>query len=469
MLDSETATTSHGTATRIRARVEKHDFSASYDQPTPAAYYRSLQDLDYRLPELARPIIERYLDAIRQERKRDVVRVIDLCSGYGVNAALWNHRIEMEALYRRYAAWPDAGDPAQEVIEDDRRLFAACRRQPLEAEVIGIDVAANALAYAREAGLLAHALPINLEREDPSWEERSLLSQADLVTVTGGLSYIGHKSFERLLACFPRERLPWIVWFPLRHLDVDPVVAALDRFGLQSTTQGTLPQRRFMDSDERQAVVRQLRQRGLDPKDTARGYSHAICRVSRPGSVILSCPDVMRPIAGSSEGRRAIHQENGEDKRRMPGKVIKLDSRRRSRRLESGVARKAGRAPDLWRHPIDLDLDLTAKLLRGLAENHRLRLEVFARQGARVSFQDLLAVTGDSDLRVLSYFQGALTRKLRRLLDDREKRVHLIGWDYASTRWNDARTEIVDGICYVTEITRTSLMQCLGDSPRGLL
>ena len=83
-------------------------------------------------------------------------------------------------------------------------------------------------------------------------------------------------------------------------------------------------------------------------------------------------------------------------------------------------------------------------------------------------FKDLLAVTDDSDLRVLSYFQGALTRKLRRLLDDREKRVHLIGWDYASTQWNDARTEIVDGICYVTEMTRTSLMQCLDISPGGL-
>ena len=72
----------------------------------------------------------------------------------------------------------------------------------------------------------------------------------------------------------------------------------------------------------------------------------------------------------------------------MPGKVIKLDSRRRSRRIESKVVREAGRVSDLWRDPIDLDPDLTARLLRGLAENHQLRLEVFARQGARVSFQD---------------------------------------------------------------------------------
>ena len=155
----------------------------------------------------------------------------------------------------------------------------------------------------------------------------------------------------------------------------------------------------------------------------------------------------------------------------MSTNVISLDSKRWSLRAGADAAyektRPGRRTPDLWRNPVDLDLDLAMKLLRGLAENHRLRLEVFARQGPRVSVRQLLAVTGDDDLHVLSYFQGALTRKLRRLLDDREKRIHLIGWDYARTRWNDERTQILDGICYVTDGTRKSLMQCLGDAPSG--
>lgn len=144
----------------------------------------------------------------------------------------------------------------------------------------------------------------------------------------------------------------------------------------------------------------------------------------------------------------------------MSGNVINLESRRRSPKAKS-------RPSDLWRNPIDLDLDLTTKLLRGLADNHRSRLEVFANHGPRVSMRDLLAVTDDNDLRVLSYFQGSLTRKLRRLLNDRAKQIHLIGWDYATTRWDVEHLNIVDGICYVTEATRSSLMRCLGDgSPR---
>ena len=76
----------------------------------------------------------------------------------------------------------------------------------------------------------------------------------------------------------------------------------------------------------------------------------------------------------------------------------------------------------------------------------------------------LLAATGDTDLRVLSYFQGALCRKLQRLLNDRDKRIHLIGRDYAATRWDDDHVKIVDGICYITSKTQNSLMQCLGEA-----
>ncbi len=128
-------------------------------------------------------------------------------------------------------------------------------------------------------------------------------------------------------------------------------------------------------------------------------------------------------------------------------------------------AKKNKAVSDLWKWPIDLTPDLATRLLHGLAENHRRRLYLFARKGERVSMHDLLAVTGDEDLRVLSYFQGALSRKLRRLLGDQEKKTHLIGWDYAATVWDDEHAKIIDGVCYVTTTTREALMQSLGHAP----
>lgn len=110
-----------------------------------------------------------------------------------------------------------------------------------------------------------------------------------------------------------------------------------------------------------------------------------------------------------------------------------------------------------WREPIDLDKDLVVQLMHGLADNHRRRLEAFAQRDGRVTMKQLLKVTGDRDPRVLSYFQSVITRKLRRILGDTEKKTYLIGWDYSSTKWNKEHTQIIDGDYYVTRKTLSVL------------
>ena len=121
------------------------------------------------------------------------------------------------------------------------------------------------------------------------------------------------------------------------------------------------------------------------------------------------------------------------------------------------VRESRGRAQQEWREPIDLNRDLTRQLMHGLSESHRRRLEAFARSNGRISQKQLLKVTGDRDARVLSYFQSVITRKLRRILGDTEKRTFLIGWDYSATKWNKEHTEIVDGEYYVTNRTLNAL------------
>lgn len=284
MINSEAA------PTVARSGSKKTDFSDTYDQPTPETYYRTLKGLDYRTPELARPFIRRCLDLVRKTLRHRQARVIDLCCGYGVNAALLNHDVDMGDLYDRYAEWPKPDLPSKAMIEGDRRLFAARRKSPPEAEVIGVDVAANALAYAKYAGLLAEALPLNLERDDPDARTRKLFGEADMVTVTGGLSYIGRATFERVLDCSPKHRRPWVVWFPLRHVNVDGIIDTLTRFGLKTKRMATLPHRRMTDAGERKLVLHQLREAGLDPNDEKAGYLHADCMISRPDPSIRQVP-----------------------------------------------------------------------------------------------------------------------------------------------------------------------------------
>lgn len=115
-----------------------------------------------------------------------------------------------------------------------------------------------------------------------------------------------------------------------------------------------------------------------------------------------------------------------------------------------------------WRKPVDLTEDMAARLLHGLSEPHRRRLELFVRQGGKVRQKELLAVNGDTDFRALSHFQAVLTRRLRRFLEDPDRRAHLIGWDFESEEWDPAHTELLDGVYYVTDRTAKALQAHLG-------
>lgn len=124
-------------------------------------------------------------------------------------------------------------------------------------------------------------------------------------------------------------------------------------------------------------------------------------------------------------------------------------------------ARRATRTETTWKKPVDLDRNLALRLVHGLSDNHRERLKIFANNKGRARMKELLAVTGDTHWRALSLFEGAMTRRLRRLIGDTEKKAHLIGWDYESTVWDKGHKEIVDGVYYVTPKTAAALKSVL--------
>jgi hypothetical protein len=112
-----------------------------------------------------------------------------------------------------------------------------------------------------------------------------------------------------------------------------------------------------------------------------------------------------------------------------------------------------------WRVPYDLTPALVRKLLRGLSDDAVKRIRLFTKRNGRVTMQELLAVTKDSDLHVLSAFEGIVTRKLRRLVGDDNKIVSFMMWDYDSEKWDKDHTELKDGVFYVSDATARTLQQ----------
>lgn len=110
-----------------------------------------------------------------------------------------------------------------------------------------------------------------------------------------------------------------------------------------------------------------------------------------------------------------------------------------------------------WREPVDLSADQAVRLIHGLSDDHRRRLKLFARKNGRVRVSEILKLTGETDLRATSDFQKEMTRRLRRLIKDPERKAQLIAWDFEATKWDASQTMIVEGMYYVSQKTAETL------------
>jgi SAM-dependent methyltransferase len=260
---------------------QKADFSSIYTRPDPREYFRVLNTLDYQIPQQALPIFRAVLDASRHQHGYRTV--LDLCCSYGINSALLFSGGDPVPVAARYADPGLAALTTPELAEADRRRYAGGGR---DLRVIGLDQSAAAISYATRAGLLTAGWPENLERSAPSPALVAGLADVGLIICTGGVGYVGHRTFGRLLAALPAPESLWLAVFVLRVFDYAPIAALLSAYGLATEKiPGTFRQRRFANAAERDACVQDIRLRGLDPSGKeADGWYHAECFLTRPAA-----------------------------------------------------------------------------------------------------------------------------------------------------------------------------------------
>lgn len=264
----------------------KASFDDVYDQPDPRPYYRTLRDIDYVLPGLAQPVFGALLAERREQQGAEDLVVADICCSYGVNAALMNHDVDLEDLFEHYSDPRLDGCTRDEILDADAQFYGE-RRVDAAAEVIGIDIAGQAVSYGVDAGLLAHGVDTNLEEESLGRDLRPVVADTDVVTITGGVGYVTHRTFSQILGAVETERKPWVVAFALRWVDYEPVADVLADAGLETEqVEGAVfRQRRFSDAAEREYALRELQERGIDPTDVEdTGWFHANLFVSRPSA-----------------------------------------------------------------------------------------------------------------------------------------------------------------------------------------
>lgn len=268
----------------------KADFTRIYDRPDPRAYFGTLTALEYQVPQLARPVVEAALAAsARGGRPRTV---LDVCCSYGINAALLRCDVDLDELGARYTDPAVAAVAPADLTAHDELFFRRRLRRP-DLTVLGLDASAPAIGHAVRAGLLADGWAENLETAEPTPALAAGLRDVGLVVCTGGVGYIGHRTFDRLLRAVGDPHDLWLAVFVLRVFGYDEIAATLGRYGLvtERVPGRTFRQRRFADAAEREAAVHDVLARGLDPAGReADGWYHADCYITRPAAAAAALP-----------------------------------------------------------------------------------------------------------------------------------------------------------------------------------
>ena len=275
----------------LHQKSGKTNFEVIYDLGDPKEYFNTLGAFDYCIPQHGQRVFSKLIEARRagesiNGRAEKRTKVVDVCCSYGVNAALLKHEIALDDLYARYRSEELAGLSGEELARADA-AFNGERVKEGAPEVVGVDVARNAVSYGLRSGVLDAGFAENLEENEPTEELRRAVLGVDLLTVTGGVGYISERTFERLLECMAGEegRLPWIAVFALRWVSYDNISEALSSFGFvtEKLAGRTFTQRRFTGAEEREYVLEELA--GMDMDTTGRedtGWYHANFYLSRP-------------------------------------------------------------------------------------------------------------------------------------------------------------------------------------------
>lgn len=253
-----------------------------YAQADPRAYFTTLRELDYCIPQLARPYFAKFIQEYRESQRVETPNVLDIGCSYGINAALLKCEATIDELYEHYSAEHVQDLDRSALLERDRELLRS--RNPLSgARFTGLDHSEPALSYALSAGFLDEAVHADLENQEPTEQQREQLSRADLVVSTGCIGYVGEKTLLRI-ADAQDERRPWMAHFVLRMFPFEPVAESLAERGYETVRlDGMFKQRRFASEEEQSLVLDTLSAVGVDPSGLETdGWFYAQLHVSRP-------------------------------------------------------------------------------------------------------------------------------------------------------------------------------------------
>ena len=261
----------------------KDDFNQVYDLPDPRPYYAGLAPSDYRMPG----VIARCIPKVTAQMTGTAPpRVLDFACGYGAIGACLSHGLVMGNLYAYYGAenW-SASDPTQ-WRKQDAAWFAG---QPVQngsqiCELIGVDIAANAVSYAQAMGFTHRSVVADFTDVDSTMAHATLLRDVRLVVESGGIGRIQHLVFANVFATGAR---PWFLMSPRPDVDWSALRELWRKYDYHAEVIAQVRYRKTLGPEETADVHRKARQYGLgDAQIFLGGYISVPLTLVRPAAEV---------------------------------------------------------------------------------------------------------------------------------------------------------------------------------------
>ncbi|MEO3415371.1 hypothetical protein AAFO92_12005 [Roseovarius sp. CAU 1744] len=263
-------------------------FDDIYNLPDCRAYYRAMDHAGFRTAHYAAAAFRAVLAELKRVRGLSSAGIVDFACGYGIGGALTRHDLSLDDVLLRYRdSWFDAASP-EAVIAADRDWFRPQRRAGQDDRYYGIDIADQALTYARGVGIFDEVFAENLQADDPGHALQQVLAMTDLVIECGSVAHMLPAALDRVLRG-AGGRTPWVITAPIRGNDSAEAIEIMADHGLTVEALEVPPfrHRRFADADEQARAIANARARGHDTDGyESTGYFHAQLFLARPASEV---------------------------------------------------------------------------------------------------------------------------------------------------------------------------------------
>jgi carnitine O-acetyltransferase len=243
----------------------KASFDAAYTEDTPHQYLNNMTAVDYRMAGYMNPYLSAVVDA--SITSQEFVRVLDVGCSYGMSGALLKTDCKYPDLVKFYRQ-EASSDYASCVIESQQWLNSHATRA--DVEVVGFDSSKEAIRFAAATHMIDEGIALNLEEEKSNLtaDEARLIQECDVLLSTGAIGYVTDKTVNPILDEFGNNANgalgPVAIMSVLELFDPASIAEAFTKHGYRfGQLPLRIPQRRFVDEEEREGVFETFRQKGM--------------------------------------------------------------------------------------------------------------------------------------------------------------------------------------------------------------